>query len=150
MLARHSIFTTLALAMALLFAAPALAADAIYTNWLGKAIGGYDPVAYHTMGKPVEGNGDFTTKWMGAKWYFASAQNRDKFAAMPEQYAPKYGGYCAYAVAQNSTAKIDPEAWKIVDGKLYLNYSKGIQKTWEGNQAAFITAADKNWPDVLN
>ncbi|MFP6699344.1 MAG: YHS domain-containing (seleno)protein [Alphaproteobacteria bacterium] len=150
MLARHSIFTTLALATALLFAAPALAADAIYTNWLGKAIAGYDPVAYHTMGKPVEGNGDFTTKWMGAKWYFASARNRDKFAAMPEQYAPKYGGYCAYAVAQNSTAKIDPEAWKIVDGKLYLNYSKGIQKTWEGNQAAFITAADKNWPGVLN
>ena len=69
---------------------------------------------------------------------------------MPEQYAPKYGGYCAYAVAQNSTAKIDPEAWKIVDGKLYLNYSKGIQKTWEGDQAAFIVAADKNWPGVLN
>ncbi len=138
------------LAMTLVLAAPAMAEDAIYSNWLGKAIAGYDPVAYFTEQKPVEGDSDFTTKWMGATWYFATAQNRDKFADMPEKFAPQYGGYCAYAVSQGYTAKIDPEAWKIVEGKLYLNYSKGVQKTWEANQTAFITAADKNWPGVLN
>ena len=150
MLKKHTILTALALATALFMAAPAMAADAIYSNWLGKAIGGYDPVAFFPAHKPVEGSGDFTAKWKGATWRFASAENRAKFTAMPEKYAPQYGGYCAYAVANNSTAKIDPEAWKIVDGKLYLNYSKDIQKTWEADQTAFIMAADKNWPGVLN
>ena len=111
MMARNTYLTALALAVALFFTAPASAKEAIYSNWLGQAIGGYDPVAYFTAGKPVEGNGDFTAKWKGADWRFATAANRDLFIAMPEKYAPKYGGYCAYAVAQNSTAKIDPTAW---------------------------------------
>ncbi len=149
MMARNTYLTALALAAALLFAAPASAKEAIYSNWLGQAIGGYDTVAYFTAGKPVEGNGDFTAKWKGANWRFASAVNRDMFIAMPEKYAPKYGGYCAYAVANNTTAKIDPTAWAIVDGKLYLNYSHDIQKTWTADQDAFIAAADKNWPSVL-
>ncbi len=118
MLAKHTMMTTLVLATVLFMAAPVSAAEAIYTNWRGKAIAGYDPVAYFTAAKPLEGDSAFTATWMGATWYFASAENRDKFTAMPEKFAPKYGGYCAYAVAQNSTAKIDPEAWKIVDGKL--------------------------------
>jgi YHS domain-containing protein len=150
MLIKRTMLYVLALATAMIFAAPAFAADPVYTNWLGKAIAGYDPVSYHTMGKPVEGNSDFKTKWKGATWYFASAENRDKFTAMPEKFAPQYGGYCAYAVSQNSTAKIDPEMWTIVDGKLYLNYSEGIQERWLADQTAFITAADKNWPGVLN
>lgn len=150
MLAKNMMLTALAVTMVLFLAAPVSAAEAIYTNWRGKAIAGYDPVAYFMAGKPVEGDGDFTAKWNGATWYFASAENRGKFTAQPEKYAPQYGGYCAYAVANNSTAKIDPEAWKIVDGKLYLNYSKDIQKTWEADQAAFIVKADKNWPGVLN
>jgi hypothetical protein len=149
MMARNTYLTALALAFALIFTVPASAKEAIYSNWLGRAIGGYDPVAYFTAGKPVEGSGDFTAKWKGADWRFASAANRDLFITMPEKYAPKYGGYCAYAVAQNSTAKIDPTAWAIVDGKLYLNYSHDIQKTWTANRAAFIAAADKNWPSVL-
>jgi YHS domain-containing protein len=149
MLARSTVLTALALAVALLAAAPANAKEAIYQNWLGRAIAGYDPVAYFTQGKPVEGKGDFSAKWMGATWRFASAQNRDLFVAMPEKYAPKYGGYCAYAVANNITAKIDPTAWAIVEGKLYLNYSHEIQKTWEADREAYITAADKNWPGVL-
>jgi len=150
MMARNTNLTALALAVALFFTAPASAKEAIYSNWLGQAIGGYDPVAYFTAGKPVEGNGDFTAKWKGADWRFATAANRDLFIAMPEKYAPKYGGYCAYAVAQNSTAKIDPTAWAIVDGKLYLNYSHAIQKTWTADRAAYIAAADRNWPSVLN
>ena len=149
MMARNTYLTALALAVALFFTAPASAKEAIYSNWLGQAIGGYDPVAYFTEGKPVEGSGDYTAKWKGADWRFASAANRDMFVAAPEKYAPQYGGYCAYAVAQNSTAKIDPTAWAIVNGKLYLNYSHDIQKTWIANRDAFIVAADKNWPSVL-
>ena len=149
MLAKSTIMRALVLAATMLFAAPASAADAIYSNWLDRAIAGYDPVAYFTAGKAVEGDGDFTATWKGANWRFASAANRDLFIADPEKYAPKYGGYCAYAVAQNSTAKIDPTAWAIVDGKLYLNYSHDVQKTWTADRKAYIAAADKNWPGVL-
>ena len=135
-------------------ASPALAGDQIFTSW-GKAIRGTDPVAYFTEGKPVEGSSDFTYRWMDAKWYFASAANRDAFAKNPERYAPQYGGYCAWAVSQNYTASTDPDAWKIVDGKLYLNYSKGVQRQWEaGGIPKLIAQGDKNWPglreDLLN
>ena len=86
---------------------------------------------------------------MGSKWYFASAANRDAFAADPAKYAPQYGGYCAWAVSQGYTAKIDPEAWKIVDGKLYLNYSKSIQEKWvAGGVDRLIAAGDGNWPGI--
>lgn len=126
------------------------AADPIYSDWTGDAIKGYDPVAYFTEGKPVEGSGDFSAEWKGATWKFASAANRDAFLAEPEKYAPQYGGYCAYAVSQGYTAKIEPEAWKIVDGKLYLNYSLDVQKRWVAKQAEYIAAADQNWPGVLD
>ena len=125
---------------------PALAGDQIFTSW-GKAIRGYDPVAYFTEGKPVEGDSDFTHRWMDAKWYFASAANRDAFAKDPERYAPQYGGYCAWAGSQNYTASIAPEAWRIVDGKLYLNYSKGVQAQWiAGGIDKLIPQGDRNWP----
>ncbi len=143
------ILTAVAFATVLIFTVPVLAADVINSNWQG-AIAGYDPVAYHTAGKPVKGVSNFTTEWKGAKWYFVSAENRDRFAAEPEKFAPQYGGYCAYGVAKGSAAEIDPEAWHIVRGKLYLNYSKGIQRKWVDNQVKYITAADKNWPNVLN
>ena len=127
-------------------ATPVLAGDQIYTSW-GKAIRGTDPVAYFTQGKPVEGDGDFTHRWMDATWYFASAANRDAFAKDPERYAPQYGGYCAWAVSQNYTASTDPDAWKIVGGKLCLNYSKGVQQQWiDGGVDKLIPQGDKNWP----
>lgn len=139
-----------AMAILTLIAAPAWAADPVYSDWLGKAIKGYDPVAYFTEGKPVEGSSDFTAEFDGATWYFASAQNRDAFVADPDKYAPQYGGYCAYAVANGSTAKIDPEAWSVVDGKLYLNYSLSVRDRWTARQAEYIAAADRNWPGVLD
>jgi YHS domain-containing protein len=118
-------------------------------NKSGKtAIKGYDPVAYFTGSGPVKGSPQFPHQWMGAEWRFASAANRDLFAAAPEKYAPQYGGYCAYAVSENYTANIDPEAWKIVDGKLYLNYSKSVQKIWMMDQARRIAQADRNWPGL--
>jgi hypothetical protein len=130
-------------------AATAHAVSPVNTNWRGIAIQGYDPVAYFSDGKPVEGSSDFTTRWRDATWRFASAAHRDLFAADPVKYAPQYGGYCAYAVSQGYTAGIDPEAWKIVDGKLYLNYSKDIQATWEKDVPGYIAKADENWPKLI-
>jgi hypothetical protein len=128
--------------------APLVAGDAVNTNWRGLAIKGYDPVAYFTESKPVEGDGDFEFKWMDATWRFASEANRKLFAAEPEKYAPQFGGFCSWAVSQGYTAGIDPEAWKIVEGKLYLNYSLKVQKTWEEDVPGNITRADANWPKL--
>ena len=91
----------------------------------GVAVEGYDPVAYFTDSKPVKGSSQYTYRWQGAIWHFASAQHRDAFAKSPESYAPQYGGYCAYGVSQGHTAPVDPAAWKIINGKLYLNYKQG-------------------------
>lgn len=113
------------------------------------AIDGYDAVAYFHERRPVKGSAEFSAAYNGARWAFASAANRDRFRAAPEDFAPRYGGYCAYAVSQGYTAPIDPAAWKIVDGRLYLNYSKGVQRRWEANQARHIRDADRNWPTVL-
>jgi YHS domain-containing protein len=111
-------------------------------------IKGYDPVAYFVTGKPAKGDPKFEYKWMGATFRFTSRENLDLFKKMPEKYAPQYGAYCAYAVSQGYTAPIDPEAWDIVNGKLYLNNSKSVQKKWRGNRDNYIVAADKNWPDL--
>jgi YHS domain-containing protein len=116
----------------------------------GVAVGGYDPVAYFTAGKPVPGTPEFTHEHEGAIWRFASAANRDAFKAAPAKYAPQYGGYCAWAVSQGYTAKGDPNAWSIVGDKLYLNYNKAVQKGWEDSKAANIKKADGNWPIVLD
>ena len=113
------------------------------------AIRGRDPVAYFTQGGPVKGSKQFSQQWRGATWYFASAENRDKFAAAPEKYAPQYGGYCAYAVTQGYTADIDPAAWSLVNGKLYLNYSLTIRERWKRDIPGYIQKADANWPAVL-
>lgn len=94
----------------------------------GIAIDGTDPVAYFTEGAPVAGDPAITHDWMGATWRFASAANNDAFVADPESYAPQFGGYCAWAVSEGYTASTTPEAWSIVDGKLYLNYSRRIQR----------------------
>ena len=128
----------------------ALAKDPVYTSTFSNlAVSGYDPVAYFTAGKPVEGSADFETEWNGATWRFASADNLATFEADPEAYAPQYGGYCAWAVSQGYTASTVPEAWRIVDGKLYLNYSLSVQRQWEGDVPGHIAKADGNWPGVL-
>ncbi|MGD1949590.1 MAG: YHS domain-containing (seleno)protein [Leptolyngbyaceae cyanobacterium] len=120
-----------------------------FTDGAGLAIRGTDPVAYFTDGGPVAGSSEFTYTWNNATWQFASAENRDLFVANPAQYAPQYGGYCAWAVSQGYTAAIDPNAWKIVDGKLYLNFNTGVQRRWERDIPGNITRANANWPEVL-
>lgn len=116
----------------------------------GVAIKGYDPVAYFTQGKPLPGQPRFVQQWNGAKWHFATIEHLEMFKADPEKYAPRYGGYCAYAVSQGTTADIDPESWRIVEGKLYLNLNPEVQRLWEQDIPGYIEKADRNWPAVLN
>lgn len=132
------------------FAASLMAgqADPIDKDGKGVAIKGYDPVAYFTQNMPTKGSAAFTHQWMGATWWFANASDRDQFAASPEKFAPQYGGYCAYGVSQGHTVSIDPEAWRIVDGKLYLNYSKSVQQKWASDVPGYIKAAEEQWPKL--
>lgn len=145
-------FLALATSLALLAAAaPATAGSPeIFTGLVpGTAVGGYDAVAYFTQGKPVQGKDQFSTQWKGAKWLFASQENLERFKADPHAYAPQYGGYCAYGVATGYAVKGEPEVWKIVAGKLYLNYDESIQRSWEADIPGYIAKADGNWPKVL-
>lgn len=109
------------------------------------AIRGYDPVAYLTEGKPVKGDGQFTFNWMKADWRFASAENLASFKADPTRYAPQYGGYCAYAMSKGSYAKTVPDAWTVHDGKLYLNYSLSVRRTWSKDIPRNIDNANRHW-----
>ncbi|OEE32599.1 YHS domain protein [Vibrio sp. V09_P4A23P171] len=128
-----------------------LAEDEIYTSFLSnKALSGYDTVAYFTEGEPVKGSSDFSTLYKNAQWYFSSKENLELFLNNPNQYAPQYGGYCAWAISEkNDFAPGDPNQWAIVDGKLYLNYDKKIKTLWDANQAVHIQQADKNWPNLI-
>ena len=113
----------------------------------GVAIGGADPVAYFTEETYQPGSSAHTYEWQGVTWQFTNAENRDLFAANPNQYAPQYGGHCAWAVAaKNALVPIDPNAWSVVDNKLYLNANKRVQSTWEKDISGFIAQANQNWP----
>lgn len=113
------------------------------------ALDGYDPVAFFTDGKPAAGRDELTHDWNGAVWRFASAENLAAFRQEPERYAPQFGGYCAFAVANGYTAKSDPEAWHIADGRLYLNFDSSVREQWLAKKAEFIRAAAENWPAVI-
>ncbi len=129
----------------------ALAAQApVYTGIIGNvAVSGYDPVAYFSQATPVKGDKKYALTHKGAEFRFANAKNLATFKANPAKYAPQYGGYCAWAVSQGYTASGDPMIWKIVDGKLYLNYNKEVGERWSKNIPGFITSANRNWPTVL-
>ena len=114
----------------------------------GEAIRGYDPVAYFNENKPVKGNEEFTIEWKGALWKFSSAQNLADFKNDPGKFAPQYGGYCAFGMAENHKATTQPEAFTIIDGKLYLNYSMDVKSHWSENQEKYIEDANRNWPKV--
>lgn len=114
----------------------------------GLAIDGYDPVAYFVGSTPVKGLADFEYEWNGTRYRFASAANRDRFVQEPARYVPQYGGFCAFAVSRGYTADIDPEAWSVVNGRLYLNYSKRVQRMWQEDVPGNIKKADENWPKL--
>jgi YHS domain-containing protein len=124
--------------------------DALNKTSAGTAFKGFDPVAYFTESRPVYGSTEFVHTWRGVQWQFASAANRETFSGDPERYAPQYGGYCANAVSKNLVADVDPEAWKIVDDKLYLQYNKAARAEWEGEQATKISKADQYWRENEN
>ena len=115
----------------------------------GIAIRGYDTVAYFTKNMPVEGRDSFTTQWSGATWKFSSQEHLDLFVAEPEKYAPQYGGYCAYGVAQKSLVKIEPELWRIIEGKLYLNYNSKLNDEWKKDIPKYINQADTLFEKLL-
>ena len=142
------------LATLLIVLLPALAiADArspeIYTDMHGRALKGHDAVAYHLERRPVKGSEEFALDWKGARWLFASAENRDRFAAEPERWAPQYGGYCAWGIAKDRPVGIDPTIFRIFDGKLYLNLNIKVHKEWLANRHGFIAQANEKWPAVL-
>jgi len=149
----HATSVLLSLLMLLtLFSTTALAGKSVNpVNQTSKgiAVKGYDMVAYFIDSQPTKGNEEITYDWNGATWRFASAENRDHFAGNPEKYAPQYGGYCAYGVSQGATVSFAPNAWTIVDDKLYLNLNRNIQKKWGKNIQGYIIAADKNWPEII-
>ena len=128
----------------------AFAAKNIYTGWFSnKAVSGYDTVAYFTGNQSVRGNARFKYSYKGVEWYFSSEKNLKLFKEAPAKYMPQYGGFCAWAVAEKKArAPGDPNFWKIVDGKLYLNYDKSVQDTWLKDIPGFIKKADKNWPEM--
>lgn len=130
-------------------AAPAFAEEPVYTSrWNNLAVQGYDPVAYFTAGEPTKGSEEFSTLYNGAEFRFASQENLDTFLDDPEAFAPQYGGYCAWAIADGKYAKGNAKNWTIMDGKLYLNYNNSIQKKWDKDRAGFISKGDTQWEQL--
>ncbi|TYC51658.1 YHS domain-containing protein [Rhodobacterales bacterium] len=139
------------LGLTALFSATAMSASADEITTFtksGVAIGGTDPVAYFTQGKPVAGSDDYTAEYDDVTWQFASAENRDTFLADPAKYAPQYGGFCAFGAAMGFKVPVVPEAWSIVDGKLYLNNSLTVQERFEEDVPGYINKATLNW-DII-
>jgi YHS domain-containing protein len=116
----------------------------------GVMLPGYDTVAWHLQRRPRRGSAAFRAEWGGVAWHFASAAHRDRFLAAPEAFAPRYGGFCAFGVARGYKVDIDPEAWHIQDGVLYLNYDRGVQRQWMRDIPAFIARADAHWPGLAD
>ncbi|WP_299349233.1 YHS domain-containing (seleno)protein [uncultured Maritalea sp.] len=147
---RAFISTAVAATSLILFSNQAFSAEKFFTGLLpGVAIGGYDAVAYFSAGEAKPGDGAFVTNYENAEWRFASQENLDAFLAAPSQYAPQYGGYCAYAASKGALAKGDPEAWTIYEGKLYLNFSKSVRSIWQQDIPGHIEKANTNFPKLL-
>ncbi len=129
---------------------PAFADGSVNTGYFGGvAIMGYDPVAYFTDSKPVQGSEEFSYDWLGTPWHFASREHRELFKSEPVKYAPQFGGYCAGEVAGDGiTVNIDPEAWRIIDGKLYLSYNKPTDAEWEAYARDDLPKAEAYWPKL--
>lgn len=145
-----TVMLTLAFLFGAVSAAPAMAADAIYTSWKNNlAVGGYDTVSFFS-GKPQQGKKAFTVDYAGAQWRFYTQGNSDLFKTNPEAFMPQYGGYCAWAVANNKLAKGSPKYWHVEDGKLYLNFNARIQRRWEKDITGFVGKAESYWPVILN
>ncbi|WP_428687541.1 YHS domain-containing (seleno)protein [Roseibium sp.] len=128
-------------ALAAVYAVPAFAKSPL-------ALTGYDPVSYFSGKAPLKGDPAFTAQHNGLTYRFASERNREAFVASPARYAPQFDGYCAYGVSQGYKVGVDPLAYKVVSGKLYVNYSKSVQRTWSRDIPGYIAKANRNWPEL--
>lgn len=146
---RHFLAAATALPALAFLAHPSFAAQPEVFATDSVAINGFDPVAYFTEEKPVKGDASHSAEFNGAKWYFSSAENKAAFEAAPADYAPQFGGYCAYAVSRGYTAPTDPEAWSVHEGKLYLNFSLRARELWSQDIPGNIAKGEANWPAVL-
>lgn len=114
----------------------------------GYAVSGYDAVAYFTVGKPTKGDKNISTEWNGAKWLFSSEEHKTLFVANPEKYAPAYDGHCAFAAGINKKVSAKPTLWKIIDDRLFLNFSKAANERWLDNPESYIKDGDTNWKEL--
>ena len=122
--------------------------SSIFYGEKGVAIKGYDPVAYFTEQKAVEGINAYSTEWSGVIWQFKNEDNLQTFKNDPAKYAPQFGGWCAYGVSDNHKSPTDPFAWTIIDSKLYLNYSPKVKEKWIVNTEKLIDQANKYWVEL--
>lgn len=146
---RRLIFASIALLLTVL-SAPLRAESTIFFSGSEGAINGYDPVAYFTTGKPVKGRADISLQWKGAVWRFSSQANREAFEANPWAFAPQFGGYCAYGASMGYRDQSEPDAWKIVQGKLYLIHTTDVRSIWVRDLNGHIARANSNWPAILS
>ncbi|NOD92271.1 YHS domain protein [Ruegeria sp. HKCCD4884] len=147
MLIRRTILGALS---ALFLSSVAFAQDKpVYFATEGVALAGYDPVTYFEGATPVMGAPENAVMWKGAKWHFSSAENRERFESNPRAFAPQFGGYCSYAMANGVLKSTDPNAWQVVDGRLYLTHSPQIEVMWRQDRAEYIEMAEENWPVIL-
>jgi YHS domain-containing protein len=145
----HFILGAALLALVLVYSAPVLADGRVNTGYFGGvAIDGYDPVAYFLDNRAVRGSEKYSYDWLGTPWYFASDEHRELFKKNPVKYAPQYGGYCAAEVAGSGsvTVNIDPEAFAIIDGKLYITYDDVHTQDFAAHISDVAPKADANWP----
>ncbi len=142
----RNIFPAGAVLLVLFFSSTACTAPQYFTGVHGAAIKGYDVVAYFEENRARFGSEEHAVEWDGAVWHFSSAGNAQLFREQPRRYVPQYGGYCAFAAAHNAVAAVDPEAFSVVDGKLYLNNSFFVHTNWRRKQQQFIELADGYWP----
>jgi YHS domain-containing protein len=142
----------LVLAFLMCSAATTLAAGKQLLNLdrTGVGIQGYDPVAFFTDQKPVKGNPQFQSDYNGAKYYFASAEHKALFDKEPSKYEPQFGGYCAYGVSHGAKAPIKIEAWQIVNGRLLMQYDRGVKDDFNKDQQGTLKKADQNWPGLVD
>lgn len=147
MLGRRFIFGAV-FALSLPFALQAQEKSAYFVTE-GAAMAGYDPVSYFNGDAPVLGQPNIAVKWKGAEWHFASQENRERFESNPRAYAPQFGGYCSYAMANGMLKSTDPMAWQVVDGRLYLTHSQEIEQIWQRDRSEYIHMAEENWPVIL-
>jgi len=115
----------------------------------GVAIQGYDPVAFFTDNKPVKGNPEFPARHNGAIYYFASKEHRELFKSDPTKYEPSFGGYCAYGISRGKLVEIDVDAFQIVNGRLLLQYSKGVRDDFNKDGKGNLAKAEANWPALV-